>query len=38
MTGIFTYLAAMRLFKNDYEIEVDLMLLVSCFGVAINIV
>ncbi|KAL0268624.1 UNVERIFIED_CONTAM: hypothetical protein PYX00_010484 [Menopon gallinae] len=38
MTGIFMYLASVRLFNNDYEIEVDLMLLVSCFGVVINVV
>lgn len=38
MTAIFMYLAIIRLIGNNYEIEADIMMLVSSLGVIINIV
>lgn len=31
------YLATIRLISNDFDIEADIMMLVSCLGVVINI-
>lgn len=37
LTGIFVYLAILRLIKSDYDIHADAMMIVAVFGIAVNI-
>lgn len=38
LTGVFVYVAATRIRTGDYDIEPDIMMLVSGCGVAFNVV
>uniref|UniRef100_A0A1B6CSI2 Cation efflux protein transmembrane domain-containing protein n=1 Tax=Clastoptera arizonana TaxID=38151 RepID=A0A1B6CSI2_9HEMI len=37
LTGIFVYLAILRLIKSDYDIHADAMIVVSGFGIFVNL-
>lgn len=38
LTGVFVYVAAVRLHTGDYHIEPDMMMIVSGCGVAFNVI
>jgi Co/Zn/Cd efflux system component len=38
MTGVFVYLALLRIIHQDFDINADMMMIVAAIGVVINVV
>jgi len=38
MTGVFIYLALLRIIRQDFDINADMMMIVAAIGVVINVV
>jgi len=38
MTGVFIYLALLRIIHQDFDINADMMMIVAAIGVVINVV